>query len=72
MTVRDARAPARKADPGRRPAPWFGLVRSVAGRRTIRGMEAVGRCGNGDLGGAQSGMLAPRAGVADVPACPLP
>ena len=62
MTVWVPRAAARRAHPGRRPAPWMGLVWSVAGRRTVGGMEAVGRYGNGDLGQAQSGMLAPRAG----------
>ena len=72
MTVRVTRAAARRADPGCRPAPWIGLVRCVTDRRAVGGMEAVGRYWNGELGRAQSGMPAPGAGVADVPACSLP
>ena len=66
MTVRVARAAERRTNRGRCPAPRIGLVRSVTGR----GMEAVGSYGNGVFGWAHSGMLAARAGVADVPACP--
>ena len=71
MKARVVRAAARRAAPGRRPAPWIGLVRSVASRRAVGEMEAVGRYGNDVLGRTQSGMVAPGAGVADVPAGPL-
>ena len=37
MKVRVVRAAARRAAPGRRPAPWIGLVRSVASQASRRG-----------------------------------